>query len=169
MLTNIAKKYQGITVPLLTFWLLCTSMVFCAMSMESNSHVGGHHSASSVHSSQNHHHAHDQQLSENSRYAKAHHHSHIMHADSSVQSSESAFSSAEKNTSDIEAMTCCDENQPVANISLQASSDLPISAVLIIVLIFSTQLSVRFIRTTFLRRPSWAPPPIPVLNCSFLK
>jgi hypothetical protein len=183
MLISISQNYRGIIKPLLSFWLLCTSMVFCAMSTASpegrddQQFINCH----KLHGKQ---HAHELKLGEpplNSLIAADSVGSDQPHANFLNDSGQShaLLQSAsvgwpgnqaanEMQPEPDHGSVCCEDARGTANSGI-APIDLPASAVLLILLVFFYRYASPVHSVGYLQQPSWSSPPIPLLHCSFLK
>lgn len=146
MLQTIARKYKGITTPLLTLWLLCTSALVCAMTIPGVLTPNGATDLQSKQSLTHHHH---------SSHSSTMTHHFIAGHEMGSESAETGY-------------YCCDDNEQLASNGLKLS-DLPMTAVLTIVIWFiivKVRSKLPLVRINIPPHPS---PPIRVLNCSYLK
>lgn len=177
MLISSFQNYRRMTKPIVCFWLLCSSMVFCAFS--STSPVNGSENtvsagkpladldhltdqpATSValanpHDAHGHH-----ALPQVDNHNQGHHHG-MDNQLSEHHSSGSGYHGSHHHDSD-----CCGEVQATSSFGFFV--DIPASAVLLILLVICFRNSGLRFHGNHSIPPPWSPPPITLLHCSFLK
>lgn len=181
MLINLSRILRRITKPILCFWFFSASMVFCAFSSASplsllspsggsyylasvdQSGIGGHHiSAPSAES--------DDFValhSEHSAFSPVTKFSHSHHHAMTDGNSLHGFHGVADHGNHEHGSDCCGEASATSNFAFFV--DLPTPAFMLILLAFGfrNQSLRRYI--DHLKPPPWSSPPIPLLNCSFLK